>query len=328
LETFQAWVQQSAVIGESKAELKKANDNVEALERRLAAESNELARYKNMVLKKVEEIDALQHQLAHSETMIDFRPAEDVNEAKEQEDTISRLQEDLAEMQSRNSSLELEIGQLRSSSGAKPDLPSNEMFRNLVVTDPTVASDLWPMPGEDDNLFESWRKSSYAEHVTSGVLCMWCQCPFGPESASILGTCGHVWHHACLEIWLRQSRRCCCRMQFDEREYAQRNMTGIHVPLLDPESASSTPAMIALSEASQRPIDSFTVNESNLSDNDFDLLMLTGRFQEWKDYAAAHQISHDEANLSRAIRAHRRSQRREELDTMRNLKNLYMFDDI
>jgi hypothetical protein len=44
-------------------------------------------------------------------------------------------------------------------------------------------------------------------------------------------------------------------------------------------------------------IDQFTINEHNLSDGDFDRLLLSGRFHEWKAYATSNAPSLDERNL-------------------------------
>jgi hypothetical protein len=52
-----------------------------------------------------------------------------------------------------------------------------------------------------------------------------------------------------------------------------------------------------LTQASSIPLEHFTINEHNLSDGDFDKLLLSGRFHEWKSYAALNASSIDEQNL-------------------------------
>src|SRR5450759_855149 len=106
--------------------------------------------------------------------------------------------------------------------------------------------------------------------------CSWCLYPWGPESVSILGTCGHMWHHACLFHWLKKSRRCWCRMYFPQREYERRGLQD-QMPPLETESNTESMTQFDLEETQvdKTRIEDFTINEHNLSDSDFDKLLLS-----------------------------------------------------
>src|SRR5450759_5876382 len=154
-------------------------------------------------------------------------------------------------------------------------------FVTMQIVDPTQENNLYPDVEDDsaaiDQFFDQWKNDKdMATFVReTGDICMWCRNPWGPESVSILGTCGHLWHHACLSTWLQKSRKCWCRKPFYEREYAQRGLLHKMPPMETQADMSEYDTQ--LTQADSMNIDQFTINESNFSDGDFDRLLLSGQ---------------------------------------------------
>src|SRR5450759_2792979 len=98
-------------------------------------------------------------------------------------------------------------------------------------------NDLYPDVEDDsvaiDEFFYQWKNDKdMATFVRErGDICMWCRNPWGLEFALILGTCGHLWHHACLLTWLQKRRECWCRTPFHERKYSQRGLLNKMPPM-------------------------------------------------------------------------------------------------
>ena len=80
-----------------------------------------------------------------------------------------------------------------------------------------------------------------------------------------------------------------------------------------PDTEPFTETQYEFTEVDSTPIENFTINEHNLSDGDFDKLLFSGRFTEWKAYAELNAPSVDERNLQRSIRLHRRREHALEL---------------
>src|SRR5450759_4075828 len=100
-----------------------------------------------------------------------------------------------------------------------------------------------------DKFFDGWKNDpQMATFVQEkGAKCSWCLYPWGLESVSILGTCGHMWHHACLFHWLQKSRRCWCRKYFHTREYEQRGLLN-QMPPMDTQENSEAMNHFSLHE--------------------------------------------------------------------------------
>lgn len=79
------------------------------------------------------------------------------------------------------------------------------------------------------------------------------------------------------------------------------------------EDEPLTQTQYDFTQVDSTPIENFSINEHNLSDGDFDILLLSGRFIEWKAYAQLNAPTVDDQNLQRSIRLHRRRQRALEL---------------
>ncbi|CAM6086088.1 unnamed protein product [Calypogeia fissa] len=159
----------------------------------------------------MEEIKKLTQRLAEKEGQ-----SNQVVELEEKNRIINNLRQELASKQVIITSLNDEIEHFNndglgsdSNKGKVEVLDENCVHMNLI--DPTGHSSLFLDVEVDPEIvemyFDKWRND---ETMTGFVRekdgrCNWCLYPFGPEFVSMLGTCGHICHHACLSRWLKKS---------------------------------------------------------------------------------------------------------------------------
>jgi hypothetical protein len=318
---------ESSTLEKYRSKLQEAELKIKSLEKfRMEPTINsEVNEYKVQLYDKMEEINKLTCRLHEKEGQ-----SSHVAELEEKNKVINDLKNQLASQDVIIKHLHEEKGAFNNDNlGSGSNQGNSELlsddFVHMQIIDPTGHSKLFPDVEVDsevvERFFDKWKNDqTMAEFVREkDGRCSWCLYPWGPESISMLGTCGHIWHHACLFKWLKRSRKCWCRTPFHEREYEQRGLLNQMPPMETQQNTDEmTEETLAQTQIDSTPIDHFTINEYNLSDGEFDRLLLSGRFNEWKEYALANQPTIHEQNMQRSIRRHRRRQQQQELNVERN----------
>lgn len=319
---FNVVLVESETFNDYKFKLHSAESQIKDLQRNANSSANEdvVKDLKVQLYDKSEEIRRLSALVRHDTSSEHARFAAMEKKLKRFEDELVEKNMIINTLQHEADPYSGVIAQINSY--ARKEGEDGDGFMQMKIVDPTVRSTLFPSDEEGDYdkldaLFKGWSENtSLARHVQGkGSVCQWCQYPFGPESVSLLGTCGHMWHHACLLHWMKTSRRCFCRMPFHDREYEQRGLLQ-HMPPFETQPNTEFESEFTEPDTllDTTPIEHFTINEHNLSDGEFEQLIRSNRWNEWKQHALDNQPSLDERKLARSIRAHRRRQAMRERD--------------
>ena len=94
------------------------------------------------------------------------------------------------------------------------------------------------------------------------------------------------------------------------------------IPYPTSQQLDSDPILVNETPIVELSIEYFTKNEANLTDQDFDMLLASGRWGEYKAYVEANRPTIDDSNLARRLRAHRRNQRADELQQIQSWKQI------
>ena len=191
--------------------------------------------------------------------------------------------------------------------------------KTIRMVDVTADSNpLWPDDAEqDDN--KGWshinnfdiKQKGVPDHVSSGQRCTACLNPFGPESAAMLGACGHTFHHSCLQDWCSTRTKCWCNTPIHDQEFVQRGLDRALIASMESQADSET---FAWSEPQPLVLETLPSNPALLNSQQFETLLHHGQMGDYQEYCRFEAPSRIQQNEAQDDRARSRCERRIQLE--------------
>jgi hypothetical protein len=196
--------------------------------------------------------------------------------------------------------------------------------KTITIVDVTADKNpLWPEDAEEDDN-KGWthinnfdvKQKGVPEHVSSGQYCSWCLNPFGPESAAMLGACGHVFHHSCLEDWCSTRTKCWCNTPIHDREFVQRGLDRAMIETMESQfdSQALDSEAFAWSEPQPLELEALPSNPWMLNSQQFETLLHHGQYAAYLHQCRVQAPTRIQQNQARDERAKGRRERLQQLE--------------